>query len=103
LKTFAASLLAAIATATPDVAWESLGHFTLKNAAFPNISKFESSDKFLLCSSFGAFSSGHVYVVPDITEAVVSGDVSSLKAVKLDTPNFEWPNDVKVIPHDVFG
>jgi hypothetical protein len=41
--------------------------------------------------------------VPDITEAVVAGDVSDLKQHKLKTPGFEWPNDVQVIPYDVFN
>ena len=75
---FATALLAATATATADVAWESLGHFKLSNAAFPTVSEFADSDKFLLCSSFGALSSGHVYVVPDVADAVKSGDVSNL-------------------------
>lgn len=41
--------------------------------------------------------------MPNITEAVKAGDVSKLKSVELNTPNFQWPNDVKVVPHDVFG
>ena len=77
---FATALLAATATATADVAWESLGHFKLSNAAFPTVSQFEGSDKFLLCSSFSGnpLSAGHIYVVPGITEAVQTGDVSTL-------------------------
>jgi hypothetical protein len=47
-------------------------------------------------------SDGAVYVVPDIKDAVIAGDASTLSAHKLDTPKFEWPNDVKVIPNDVF-
>lgn len=48
-------------------------------------------------------SSGHIYVVPDVKDAVHAGDASSLKSVKLNTPSFEWPNNIEVIPHDVFG
>jgi hypothetical protein len=103
MNTFTAALLAAVAIATPDVAFESMGHFKLKHAAFPTVTKFEDSDKFLLCSSFGALSSGSVYVVPDVSDAVKSGDVSNLKSVQLKTPKFEWPNDVQVIPQEVFG
>jgi len=103
MKTFAAALIATLATATPDVAFESMGQFKLKHAAFPTISEFEDSDKFLLCSTFSAFGSGNVYVVPDVSAAVQAGDVSTLESVKLDTPGFEWPNDVQVIPHDVFN
>jgi hypothetical protein len=57
----------------------------------------------LLCSSFSALSAGALYVVPGITAAVKSGDVSKLTSVKLNTPDFKWPNDVKVIPYDVFN
>merc|ERR1712151_585883 len=98
-------MLAVLATAAPDVAWTSLGTFTLDHAAFPNISEFADSDPFLLCSSFNAapLGKGKVYVVENVTEAVVAGDVTTLKQVQLDTPHFMWPNDVKVIPHDVFG
>lgn len=103
MKTFASALLAAFAVATPDVAFTSIGHFSLKNAAFPTVTQFADSDKFLLVSSFGALSSGAIYVVPDITAAVKSGNVSKLSPVKLATPDFAWPNDVQVIPHDVFN
>lgn len=58
MKQFTLALIAASAQATPDVAFTSLGHFTLKNAAFPTVAKFSDSEKFLLCSSFGALSSG---------------------------------------------
>lgn len=99
---FAAALVA-VASATPDVSFTSIGHFSLKNAAFPVVTEFQDSEKFLLCSSFGALSSGAIYVVPDVSAAVTSGNVATLKPVKLDTPSFEWPNDVQVVPHDVFG
>jgi hypothetical protein len=103
MNTFTAALLAAVTIATPDVAFESMGTFKLKNAAFPTVTKFEDSEKFLLCSSFGALSSGAIYVVPDISEAVTNDTVSKLKSEKLKTPSFEWPNDVQVIPQEVFG
>ena len=41
-------------------------------------------------------------MVPDITEAVVAGDVSTLNSVMVDTPAFEWPNDVMVVPDGIF-
>lgn len=46
--------------------------------------------------------SGHVNVVPAVKEAASSGDVSGLTYARLDTDNFEWPNDVRVVPYDVF-
>lgn len=63
----------------------------------------KGTDPFLLCSSFSALAAGAVYVVPGITAAVKSGNVSTLTSVKLTTPDFKWPNDVKVIPYDVFN
>jgi len=95
-------MLAALTTAEADVAWESMGHFKLSHAAFPTISQYKDSEKFLLCSSFKAIGNGGIYVVPDITAAVQAGDVSDLKEHKLHTPGFEWPNDVQVVPEDVF-
>lgn len=98
-------MLAAVAFADPDVAWESIGRFKMNKPAFPNISKYSDSDPFLLMSSFKAFGSGSIFVTENITEAVKAGDVSNLDSVKLDTHGFEfqWPNDVKTIPEDVFG
>ena len=102
-KTVLAGALAALATATADLTFTSNNKFKVKNAAFVNMGKFNDSDDFLLVSSFGAMSSGHVYMVPGIKDAVKNGDVSSLEPVKLDTPSFEWPNDISVVPYDVFG
>ncbi len=103
LKTFTFGLLAAAACATADVDFTSIGKFSVKNAAFPTVTRFEDSEPFLLVSSFGVMSSGALYVVPDISAAVVAGDASTLKSNKLDTPHFEWPNNVQVVPRDVFG
>ena len=64
--------------------------------------QFKDSEDFLLVSSFSAMRSGNVYMVPGVKEAVKNSDVSSLKPVKLDTPSFKWPNDISVVPHDVF-
>jgi len=67
------------------------------------MSSFKDSEDFLLVSSFGAMSSGAIYVVPDVKQAVIDGDVSKLEPVKLDTPKFQWPNNIQAIPEDVFG
>ena len=101
--TFAALALASVVAAQQDLEFTSEGQFKVKNAAFINMSKFEDSEDFLLVSSFGALSSGHLYMVPGVKDAVVNGDASSLEAVKLDTKNFEWPNNIEVVPYDVFG
>ncbi len=75
---FAASLVFALANATADVTSTSMGHFSLKNAAFPSVAQFSGSERFLLCSSFGALSSGAIYVVPGIEGAVQNNTVSKL-------------------------
>lgn len=100
---FAASLILALANATADVTSTSMGHFSLKNAAFPSVAQFNGSERFLLCSSFGALSSGAIYVVPGLEAAVQNNTVSKLVAKELKTPSFEWPNNVATIPEDVFG
>lgn len=50
-------------------------------------------------------SSGAVYVVPDIKDAIVNNTVSKLSPVPLPLhkTNFAWPNNVEVVPFDVFG
>ena len=102
-NTVLAGALAAIALAEADLTFTSNNKFSLKNAAFVNMGRFNGSEDFLLVSSFGAMSSGHVYIVPGVKEAVKNGDVSALEPVKLDTPSFQWPNNISVVPHDVFG
>jgi len=97
-------MFAASAMATDDMDWTSIGQFKLKNAAFPTVSNYgDGSDDFLLVSSFGAVSSGQIYVVPNINEAVANNDVTALEPVELDTGGFVWPNMVKVVPMEVFG
>jgi len=81
----------------------SMGKFNVKNAAFPEMGKFDNANDFLIVSSFGALSSGHVYVVPDVASYIKNNDVSDADVFKLNTPSFEWPNEVKVVPSDVFS
>ena len=97
--------LAAFASATADLDFTSANHFKLKHAAFVNVAKFEDEEEFLLVSTFtgSPFGHGYVYMVPNIRDAVKAGDVSDLDPVQLDTPKFEWPNDVQAVPQDVFG
>ena len=82
---FASALLAVVSVATADVNFTSMGAFNLKNAAFPSVASFGDApeDKFLLVSSFGALSSGAVYIVPSIKAAIVNKTVSQLKPVSL--------------------
>ena len=100
---FGAALAASYANAQIDLELTSANKFHVKNAAFVNMGKWDDSEDFMLVSSFGAMSSGHIYMVPGIKEAVQAGDVSTLEAVKLDTPSFQWPNDVAQVPFEVFN
>ena len=103
-KSFAIAALAAKASADYDVEFTSNNLFKVKNAAFVNMGKFEGSDEdFLLVSSFGVMSSGEVYIVRGVKDAVMNGDVSDLEPTLLDTSSFKWPNNVEVVPYDVFN
>jgi len=69
------------------------------------VTEFHDSDPFLLVSTFtgSPIGKGHVYVVPEIKEAVINNTVSKLKEQKLDTGiSLQWPNDVKLVPSGVF-
>ena len=99
---FGAALAASYANAQIDLELTSNNKFKVKNSAFINFGKWEDSEDFMIVSSFGPMSSGHVYVVPGVKDAVIAGDVSSLEGVKLDTPHFEWPNNVEQVPFEVF-
>ena len=98
MKTFVAALLSALTMAEDNIAWDSLGKFNVKNAAFPYVGKFETTDEVLLMSSFGAMSWGQVYVVPNVKDAVVNNDATTLQADKLDVESFLWPNAVEIVP-----
>merc|ERR1719329_598805 len=107
MKTFVASMLAAFATAASDVAWDSLGSFKIDTPSFLNMGSFNGGETFLLASSIGGHNGndyGNVYIVQGIEDAVKSGDVSKLKEHRLLNHiwNFQWPNDVKPVPDDVF-
>ena len=102
-KALAGAACAAYASAQADLEFTKNNYFKLKNAAFLSVDSFQGSEDFLLVSSFGAMSSGHIYMVPGVKDAVMAGDVGDLEPVQLDTPKFEWPNNTRVIPEDVFG
>ena len=89
MKSFALSCIAALAAAegTGDINFTSIGHFKQKHAAFIDITKFDDSEEFVLITEFSGMplSNGSVTVVPGIKDAVVAGDVSSLKSSKLDS------------------
>ena len=104
MRSFAAiaSMLVSVAMADADIAWESLGKFDVKNAAFPVATKFEDSEDFLLMSSFGAISTGEIYVIPNIKDAIMNNDVTNLEPIKYDF-DFVWPNAIDIVPFDIFG
>lgn len=55
-----------------------------------------------MISSFGAFSSGKVSVIPNIKDAVLTKKFDNLQA-KVLSSNFRWPNSVDIVSQDVFG
>jgi len=95
--------LLALALASSDVAWTSMGQFKISHPAFLSVTKFNNSDDFLLVSSFVAYWYGGVYVVPNIRQGIESNSIENLKALQLKQGKFLWPNEVRVIPEDVFG
>jgi len=103
LDIFRHAFLLACALASSDVAWTSMGQFKISHPAFLSVTKFNDSDEFLLVSSFVPFWWGGVYVVPNIKEAIKSDSVESMQPFKLNQGSFLWPNQVEVIPGDVFG
>merc|ERR1711957_116154 len=85
-----------------------MGQFKVSHAAFPTISKFGDSENFLLVSSFsgapGPLGKGAIYVTAGLKDAVTNNTVKKLKSVKVSgIGSFEWPNDIKVVPDDVFA
>ena len=100
---FAMTALAGLTAAQEDLTFTSNNSFKLKHAAFINTGKFmDSTEDFLLVSSFAAMGNGNIYMVPGVKDAVKAGDVSTLSPVKLDTATFQWPNNIEVVPWDVF-
>ena len=100
---FAGAALAACAFAANDIAWTPAGRFDFKHPAFARVQKFEDSEEFLLVSQFSALAPGHIKMVTGIKDAVVNNTVEQLTETNLRTSAFTWPNDIRVIPKDVFG
>ena len=66
-----------------DVQYRLLGTMKLTSPAFVSIEKFGSQPECMVISSFGAFSSGSVSVVPDIAKYVTEKKFDSVQEVKL--------------------
>ena len=103
---FAAAIHAKI---VGDIQFSSLGKFQLENPSFVHVAKwidFEStSEPFLFATSFSRDPDvpGSVTVVPDLKKAVTAGDVSTLKATKLNVGNsIRYPNDASMAPPTAF-
>ena len=103
---FACSMLVAFGAAfgdSDDITWTPSGRFAASSPAFASVNKFKGGDDFLLFSSFNALRPGHIKMVRGIKDAVKNNTVDQLSATYLLTGDFQWPNDVQVIPHDVFN
>jgi hypothetical protein len=71
--------------------------------AYIRVDKFPGGEEFLLISSFGGNVPGAVSVIPNITDAIRNpSKISNLTAQVLND-TFNWPNDVNLIPNEVFG
>lgn len=79
-----------------------LGQIKALNPAFVSVEKFKGQNEFLLVSSFGAMSSGHVYVIPEIADIVNSRAFDKVESHFLGS-SFLWPNEVATVPKEVFG
>ena len=102
-KALLSAALAGVSVAQKDLVFTSQGHMKMKKPSFTNVGSFEGTDDFFVIASFGPLTSGSISMVPGIKDAVIAGDASVLSSVKLDTGSFEWPNNVEVVPSDVFG
>ena len=82
---------AAVAAETVgDVDFTSLGKFSIEKPSFMRAAKwvdfYSTSDPFLYVTSHSlSTGEGSISIVPGLKEAVAAGDVSTLKATKLDT------------------
>ena len=85
-----------------DVGYRFLGTIKTPLPAFVSVEKFPNEPEMLLISSFGAFSSGKVSVIPKIGDAVTSKNFGTVQAQIL-SDTYKWPNSIQTIPQDVFG
>ena len=105
---FACCAAAVTAATVGDVNFTSVGKFSVENPSFMHVKQWvdfmSTSDPYLFVTSFtGAPGAGHVSIVPGLKEAVKAGDVSTLKATKLDTGDvLKWPNDARMVPAMAF-
>ena len=76
------------------------GKFYSYGPAFMSITKFHDSEKFLMFSSFGAFSYSRIYIVPSIKKKIQQ-DITNIKPIEI-TNDFTWINFPEVIPYEIF-
>ena len=93
-----------------DINFTSLGKFSIENPNYIRVGKwtdfYSTSDPFLFVTS-GLTSytgePGSITIVEGLKEAVIAGDVSTLKATKLDTGDkLIAPLDARMAPADAF-
>lgn len=101
---FSLAVLGAIASAEMDVNTTSIGRLNIEKPAFMHVTSYARSEEFLLTSSFKAFGSGAIKVVPEVRDAIVHNDLSTLKVYDIHTDvSFKWPNDCRVVDEGVFA
>ena len=101
------SILSSIFISTLAIAskigYRQIGTIQMQKPAYIRVDKFPGGEEFLLISSFGGFIPGSVSVIPNITDVIRNpSKLSNLTAQVLNN-TFYWPNDVNLIPNEVFG
>ena len=112
MKYFSLACFAGIATAkiVGDIDFKSLGKFSIENPNYLHVDvwwhNYSISDPFLyVTSGLTSYTGepGSISIVEGLKEAVIAGDVSTLKATKLDTGDkLIAPMDPKMAPPMVF-
>jgi hypothetical protein len=85
-----------------DIAYRYLGTIKTPSPAFLSVEKFGTEQETLLISSFGAFSSGKVSIIPNIRDVVNNKQFGTAQAQILSDA-YRWPNSISTVPANVFG
>ena len=101
LSTLVCLLLFSSSTLSTKVGYKLRGTYKTTNPAFLDFENGRGKD-LLIHSSFGPLSSGKVWVTPSISQYVKENRIEDIKPVEIAS-GFQWPNDVKLVPDEVFG
>jgi len=102
LATLVCSAVLATVGFASSIGYRYLGKIQTSSPAFISVEKFEGQPEFLLISEFSALSSGKVSVIPNIGHIINERQFSQARRHQL-SDSFLWPNELTVVPSDVFG